>query len=151
MSFKIDIEFDDAELTRALNGLLSMGQDLSEMMDTIGQGVADSTKERFDTGLAPDGSPWKPSIRALAEGGKTLVKSGDLKTSFRHEVNGNEVVVGPTGASVIYAAIHQFGGKAGRNLASVIPARPFLGISQDDEIEISSVIGDFLREAADGR
>jgi len=166
MSFKIDIEFDDAELQRSLNGLLSMGEDLTLMMNRIGSAVEASTKERIDlTNLAPDGNPWKPSRRALADGGRTLVKSGDLRDSIHHEASGNEVVIGPE--DLPYAAIHQFGGvikpKNAKKLAFktplgmafldqvTIPARPYLGISRDDEAEISSILEDFMREAVNGR
>ncbi len=34
----------------------------------------------------------------------------------------------------MYARIHQFGGKAGRNHKVIIPARPFIPISKEDKI-----------------
>jgi phage gpG-like protein len=39
------------------------------------------------------------------------------------------------GSNVIYARIHQLGGRAGRGHKSLIPARPFL-VVQDEDMEI---------------
>ncbi len=47
---------------------------------------------------------------------------------------------------MIYAAIHQFGGRAGRGHAAKIPARPFLVVQDDDLEEIKEIILDYLKE-----
>ena len=56
-------------------------------------------------------------------------------------MRGDEVEVG---TNVEYAAIHQFGGdEVGIN----IPARPYLGLSPDNEADLLSVVEDFIEEA----
>jgi phage virion morphogenesis protein len=46
-----------------------------------------------------------------------------------------------------YARIHQLGGKAGRGRKTRLPARPYLGISEEDKEEVAGIIGDYLKEA----
>ena len=71
---------------------------------------------------------------------KILQDTGLLKNSARAEVTGNTLRVGPSGPAAIYAAIHQFGGKAGRGRKVTIPARPFLVVQPEDETELLDLI-----------
>ena len=55
------------------------------------------------------------------------------------------------GSNVIYSAIHEFGGKAGRNLSATIPARPYFrpAIAEwESEFMVSFMI-DFANAIAD--
>lgn len=147
-----------------LNGLINMGQDLTPLMDDIGAHVEMSTKERFDTNIAPDGTPWKPSRRAENEGGKTLLDSGHFRDSITRDVTGDSATIG---TNIIYAAIHQFGGtikaKNAKKLAFktpfgmafldevTIPARPVFGLSAEDTQVIPEIVTDHYREAIHGR
>jgi phage virion morphogenesis protein len=45
---------------------------------------------------------------------------------------------------VVYARIHQLGGKAGRGHAVTLPARPYIGISEDDIKEARAIIRDHM-------
>ena len=45
------------------------------------------------------------------------------------------------------AAIHQLGGKAGRGHAVTIPARPFLGVTEQDTTYIGEKAQDYLESA----
>lgn len=55
------------------------------------------------------------------------------------------------GTNVIYGAIHQFGGAAGRKDRRVtIPARPFLGVSNEDSTELLAIENDHLQRAWGG-
>lgn len=146
------------------------------MFETIGASLVTSATHRFETGVGPDGSPWPPSLRALAEGGKTLVLSARLMRSNTYVASDSGVEVG---TNVIYAAIHQLGGtiniparqqelhfrtnkrtgqqrfsKAKRATSSktasigahtvTMPARPWLGIDDDDAREIIRIAEDFV-------
>lgn len=157
-SFKISI--DDAAVQRAFDRLIRAGTDLTPAMDEIGAMLVSATQIRFERGHGPDGAAWKPSYRASAEGGKTLIKRGHLRDSITHQASKDEVRVG---TNVLYAAVHQFGAtirakgaghlkfRVGDRWTSkrqvTIPARPFLGVSQDDQIEIGNILGDYIREA----
>lgn len=49
------------------------------------------------------------------------------------------------GSRVPYARIHEFGGRAGRGLASVIPGRPYLNPAlQDEEPQIRGIVGTYV-------
>lgn len=50
------------------------------------------------------------------------------------------------GTNKVYAAIHQFGGNAGRKKKVKIPARPYLNLGDDAVDEIKSEIIDYLKK-----
>lgn len=141
----IRIEIDDKDVQQALNGMLARAEDLTPAMDRIGAALVTSVIHRFESGMGPDGLPWKPSERAVRERGKTLVDSGRLMASITH-VPGRDYV--DVGTNVVYAAIHQLGGQAGRGHAVTLPARPFLGIDEGDRADILAILGDYIMGAA---
>ena len=131
------------------------------LMTSIAEGLRTSTVERFGTGTSPEGERWQPSLRAK-EGGKTLVETTALRNSIRSQVSESGLAVG---TNDIRAATHQFGdtrtirakGKylmfcVGGNWVRVksvtvtIPARPFLGISSEDESDIKEQLMELLEE-----
>lgn len=144
---------DDAQVLASLRNLIALGRDASPAMRDIAAHGESSTRMRFRTETAPDGTPWKPSLRARITGGRTLTQDGHLSGSIsgRHGRDYAE-----WGVNRIYAAIHQFGGviaaKAGSlrfrlfggGFATVksvtIPARPYLGVSDDDKVDILDII-----------
>ncbi len=129
--------------------------DIAAAMAAVGEAIRTSTLERFDTGKGPDGRPWKTSIRAQQDGGKTLVDQRALSTSIHVESSAKGVEVG---TNLKYAAVHQFGAtirpkgdgllkfKIGDQWISKrevkIPARPYLGINEEDMQEIARTIED---------
>ena len=115
-------------------------------MDQIGRYLVDSTLRRFERERAPDGSPWLKSARALAEGGRTLTDTGRLRGSIAHTVTDGGRAV-EVGSNVLYAAIHQFGGRAGKGLRATIPARPYLGIDDRDRDAITRIVSRALEGA----
>ncbi|MDK4527298.1 phage virion morphogenesis protein, partial [Kingella kingae] len=46
----------------------------------------------------------------------------------------------------VYAAIHNFGGMAGRNRKVAIPARPFLILTNDDKQDLMNDVQDYFRQ-----
>ncbi|MCF1741253.1 phage virion morphogenesis protein [Paradevosia shaoguanensis] len=136
-------------------------EDSTDLFARIGAAITLSTQERFERGVAPDGNPWPKSIRALVNGGKTLFDTGYFMQSITFEASAESVLIG---SDAIQAAIHQFGGtitaKSGKGLAFkgahgdmvhvpsvTIPARPFLGLDDDDDREIIDITGEWLRNA----
>jgi HK97 gp10 family phage protein len=71
----------------------------------------------------------KPALRASAlvvqNAGKRNAPylTGNLRRSITHKVKGNFAKIG---TDVVYAAIQEFGGKAGRGKRSVIKGKPYL-------------------------
>jgi len=158
MAEGVGIRIDGTEAAGAVAAALAArADDPRGLFDRIGASLVVSTQQRFEAGREPDGSPWPPSVRALAESGQTLVQTGRLVQSLTHIPSEGQVEVG---TNVLYAAIHQFGGtitaQPGKRLAFqvggqkvfakkvTIPARPFLGIDQDDEAEIAAIAEDWL-------
>lgn len=143
------VEFDQAPVRDALARLAAVGARPERLMAVLGERLVDSTRRRFETNVAPDGSAWaplNPAYAAIRRPGPLLVQSGDLRGSVHFEVAGRTVRIG---SSMIYAAVHQFGAviKPVRARALVfqlgmqgfvrvksvrIPARPYLGISGAD-------------------
>lgn len=120
--------------------------------DDIGAALVVSTQERFDRETGPDGNPWPRSIRALADGGRTLTDTARLRNSITHLASDDQVAVG---TNVPYAGTHQGGAviraKTSRGLrfraagngawvtkeSVTIPPRPFLGLDAGDEAMIA--------------
>lgn len=48
------------------------------------------------------------------------------------------------GTNVLYGAIQHFGGRAGKGHRARIPARPYLGVSDDDRTELLTIVNDHL-------
>lgn len=160
-SIKAELSGDTAGLLKRLNHFSRLP--IRGVLNSIAEGLRTSTVERFTEEKSPEGKSWKPSIRAREEGGKTLTKTTQLKTSIRSEVSDSGLAVG---TNDIRAATHQFGddrtiraknkqyltfkiGGQWKKVTSVkvnIPARPFLGISKEDEQDIRDVLGEIIEE-----
>jgi phage virion morphogenesis protein len=138
------LTLESAEVQRALEILRRHLVDTSPLMAELGEIVLSQAQDSFENQATPDGDPWEPSQRALATGGQTLVDSGQLLASLGVAVLPEAVEVG---SNKLYAAIHQFGGKAGRGRAVEIPARPYLpDESTVDMVQISRAIDAFFAE-----
>lgn len=155
----IRIEFNDRDAETAITGLGLLFDDLTPVMEEIGETLVASTTDRFKAGTAADGSPWKPkSAATLAKyaKGKDRVDSRPLhgpslslsRTIF-HQAGARQVEVG---SNRVYAAMMHFGGakSAFPHLWGDIPARPFLGVSDDDRTAILEIVGEWFERAAGG-
>lgn len=83
---------------------------LTRPMGVIGQIVRDSVIENFRAERSPEGVPWKKSLRAIIQGGITLVDTAVLRNSIHHRAYADRVEIG---TPVKYAAVHQFGAGKG--------------------------------------
>jgi phage virion morphogenesis protein len=164
------VKVEDRAVREALNALARRVGDLQPVMQSIGEDVMERTKQRFETSTGPDGKRWQPNARATIEafidrrGGfgkrginkkgaalamnkRPLIDGGDLRRQFHVAATGNAVTIGN---SMIYAAIHQFGGQAGRGKKVTIPARPFLPVTNngslypDDRRRVLEAINGYL-------
>ena len=111
-------------------------------------GVIDRAIQRnFDEEGRPD--PWKPlspgyELRKFRKllGTKILELEGNLRRSIRIRIdtaNPSSVAI-VASSSLPYAAIHNFGGFAGRRRKTYIPPRPYLVLTKDDEEELGRAI-----------
>lgn len=117
------------------------------VLDALGQLGENQTKRRIaHEKTSPTGAAWRPN----RTGTSILVRDGFLRDSIHHVVEGEHSV--RWGSGLIYAAIHQVGGTIvpvnSRLLVFngvdglvfttrvVIPARPYLGVSAANAIQI---------------
>ena len=151
----IEITLDDAEVLKAINRLHAAARDLTPLMQEIGEHLLSTTRERFVSQTAPDGAPWTPLSEDYKQtkarnAHKILTLFGILRGQLNYRASKDRVEVG---SPTIYAGTHQFGagvgvfGTTSRGTPipwGNIPARPFLGVSDDDEREIGALVSDHL-------
>ena len=143
----ITIKIDNENVLNALDRLSKASANPRPAKLAIGESLVESTKKRFDTSTAPDGTPWAPNSAATLKrkrGTKPLIGEGTLRDEIAYAENGDDLIIF---SPMKYAAMQHFGGKKSEfpNLWGNIPARPFLGISEDDEEMIIETISDYLR------
>ena len=119
----------------------------AELLSHVAGIVEEASRTRLDeTKEGPDGAAWKSweeSTRKYYErqgwGHRSLLRGDDnLLKSIRSEVaaDSHSAMVG---ATMVYAAVHQFGWPA-RNIA----ARPYLGVSEGDARDVTDAVKDYL-------
>lgn len=128
-------------LQERLDKIAGIGFD--DVLETVGEVVESQVRRRITSEQeAPDGTPWEAWSKAYARtrhgNHSLLISGGALVDSLGFVVTRNMVEVG---SNMIYAGVHQFG-----NEAKGIPARPYLGLSDDDEREITAVIDGWIEE-----
>ena len=142
---QIHVDIQDDGFGRALGELLRRTANLKPVFEEIGSMLQTSAEQRFEKEEGPDGASWPdlaPSTRARrGAAAKMLRDSGHLYQSLSYSASRLRVAVG---ANRVYAAIHQLGGKAGRGKKVEIPARPYLGISDEDRQSIGEILADRL-------
>ena len=120
---QIDIEVSGIhEAIAELSKLSRTAKEIEPIHREIGNMIQNSIEESFEKEASPFGKAWTPSKKAS---GKTLTDTGTLSSSFTVDADDDEVRVG---TNLVYAPIHQFGGKAGRKRSVTLPARPFLPV-----------------------
>ena len=140
---EIRIESEGLErLNRRLAEMTAGLKDFGPLLEGLGAEVESQTRRRIsEEKAAPDGKPWKAWSDAYGEtrhGGHSLLEGeGDLLDSIQYVVDGDRVEIG---TNLIYGAIHQFGGD---EVGIAIPARPYLGVSQENEEDLLAVLDDW--------
>ena len=158
--YDIRLEGDTRAMLRRIRSFSEI--DRRSINAALAQGVRESTLERFRQGKSPDGRRGKSSKRAILEGGKTLVKTAQLRNSIHARSDASGFAVG---TNAKHAATHQFG-EPGRIIRArrkkalrfqigdkwimrkqvkvKIPARPFLGLSDEDMQEMKATVEGFI-------
>lgn len=151
-----------------LQGMLDRAKNFRPVLAEIGEDQTESTKRRFSTAKAPDGTPWaQNSATTIARYGDLFARKKDgtrskkteakiagkkpltgetraLATTINYQVlSDNEV---GTGSPMVYAAMQQFGGQKSDfpHLWGNIPARPFLGASEADKTNIADLVRSYM-------
>lgn len=158
-------EYDDAELTAALAKVTAHLTDMTDLMQDLGEMLQDSTKQRFSEGTAPDGTAWAPKSQTTLDAYRRREKkqpnanldfrplfgpTGRLSSEIFYQADATSVEIG---SSLIYSGVMHFGAAKGEfgtaaNGSSIpwgpIPARPFIGVSDDDRTNVTAEITEYL-------
>jgi phage virion morphogenesis protein len=164
---KITVRLNDTLVLDRLRQLLDNLGDLRPAMREVAGVMADEAESSLEGQRAPDGTPWETLADSTIEErtklgywpGRILQRTGRLAASISSDFGPNFAVAG---TNVEYAAAHQFGaktkpteirprnkkalafgGRVGAKVnhpGSTIPARPFLGLSQDGEDEVLDIL-----------
>lgn len=167
-----NVSLDDTLVAQRIAEIAQRLGNLSPAMMAIGETLTESTKRRFDTSTAPDGSRWAPNAQATIEASvgrvkgayrkdgklskkgtqaamakRPLVDSGLLQDSFAWQLvdGGQGVEVGTNRFAGEWdggAAVFHFGRHDGS-----IPAREIVGMSPADEVEVMDIIDRFCQQA----
>ena len=141
----IEIKVDASDLERKLRGVVLGLQQPAELMADLSEVMYNEVIKNFEMQGRPSWKKLSPVTLAKKKGNRKLQEGGanseDLIGSFEARVEGNTAVVSN---AVTYAAIHNFGGKAGRGLKVDIPARPFMTIPASGRQALADACADFL-------
>lgn len=147
----ITIQLNDQRIRQEMAWLRQMLSDMTPVMQSVGELLVERTKRRFATSTDPEGHPWAPNAPAtirsyLRRFGGTFRRDGSLSRRGQLMAARKKPLIGETrqlmqtlyyratrdrveiGSPMQYAAIHQFGGRAGRGHRVQIPARPYFPI-----------------------
>lgn len=163
----ITLEITNDQITPALQRTVSALANPLPLFQDLGEYLVKSTTDRFPTGRAPDGSVWAPKspVTIARQGGRRTNRldtrplfgpSGSLSSTINYEAFPDRI---EWGSPMIYAAVQQLGaakGAFGQTSRGApipwgnIPARPFLGISAEDETAILDIVAEWFEAAAAG-
>jgi phage virion morphogenesis protein len=155
----LQVDIDDRRIAEAFDELRRHGADLRPAFDDIGQHLDRSHRERWDREESPDGERWAPLSPATQaskpkNADKILILNAHLRDTLAAQATARSLRFG---TNRIYGAVHQFGaakGAFGRTARGGpipwgnIPARPYLGVSAEDETEILAILADHLAVSA---
>lgn len=117
--------------------------DPQELADNLAALIETQTKRRIaDEKTAPDGTPWEGWSTRYAltrkPNNRLLVDSQSLLDSIASEDSTNSAAV-RVGTNMVYGNVHQFGWDQRH-----IPARPYLGLSDDNTTEVIEALTAYL-------
>lgn len=127
------------EIVRRLRNLYFDNEKMQKFSRLAGAEMVNRTEERFYNQHDLSRQPWLPSKRALEQGGKTLRDTGRLMASLTYIALPDGVT---WGTNVIYARMMHYGGSKAMfpHLWGDIPARPFMGMNEDDNYAVLNII-----------
>ena len=143
----IEIKIDSQEVERKLQEIATKTSDLKPLMKNIAGIFASAAEDNFAEEGRPD--KWQDLSKVTKKlrekkgkwPGQILQVSGQLASSVNTYYDNDSAVIG---SNIEYAAIHQLGGQAGRNKKVIIPARPYLKLTDDDFEEIINIFENYI-------
>lgn len=158
----LEVKINITGMTHELDAIRRRLENPTQLMDSIAAELVSEAEHQLENESGPAGK-WPDLKVSTIERrrktknwpGKMLQVSGGLASSIQgfHDSHMAGVRAG-SGPSKNYAAIHQFGGKAGRGHKTTIPARPFLPIrgmpgsgdlSDQAKKAVGGIVEDYLK------
>lgn len=145
----IQTRVDNQRVLDALNGLMKRSQDARPALQDMGEYFIESTKRRFATKTAPDGSKWRDNspvtIERKGRNDPLIGESRRMSNEIHYRATATTL---EWGSSLVYFAMQQNGGlkSAYPHLWGNIPARQSLGLSSEDEIMALEILQEHLAE-----
>lgn len=161
---RVEIDVDIGAVNRQLAGMAAQldGNGRTRMLEDMGEYLLRSTRDRGVLQISPDGKPWAALSPRYAKY-KQKKRPGVPILKFDYHMQGDQLssqVEGNTlyvGTNAVYGATHQFGRRTtitdpetGISFEAEIPARPWLGVSQEDDTEILQIARDHLESGLTG-
>ncbi|MFZ6644431.1 phage virion morphogenesis protein [Undibacterium sp. TJN25] len=168
------IEIQSLAVDALLTQLHAKLDDMSPLLQVIGEDMIERTKLRFVTATGPDGVRWQPNaqvtlVNYLQKKGGFSKKTGKITAKGQQLVSGKRPLQGQSGdlarqfsyrvlagtqltvaSSMVYAAMQQYGGTKAKypKLWGDIPARQFFPVQADGQLypDEENKIVDRLRE-----
>lgn len=150
----VNLVLIDKEVQTAFKRLEHAAVDLSPAMRKIAQTMATVTEDNFAAEGRPKWQALSDATKHMRIGGnKAYKKNGELKASAKRLQEAGFKILQHTGAlassittdyssrdatigsNLIYAAIQHFGGQAGPGLKVTIPAREYMPIDADGNLQ----------------
>ncbi|WP_420788918.1 phage virion morphogenesis protein [Shewanella algae] len=133
-----------------LAAIAAKGEKLGPLMNDIGDVLLFSHQARNAQGIAPDGTTWaalSPTTQALKPRHKTtpLRLNDILLNQLAYQADDHSLELG---SNMVYAAMQQFGGTTSPKSmipGREIPARPFLGLSDEDEAAVLEMVAEYFQ------
>lgn len=154
------------EISPLLDRLQLHLSDMTEVMELLGEMMIEHTKERFKTGAGPDGTGWAPTSQTTLDAYKArgdradprplFGPTGRLSSEVSYTVGLDRTSV-EWGSNMIYAGVMHFGaakgafGQTSRGSSipwGDIPARPWLGVSEENMSNVAARLELWLRDVA---
>lgn len=142
-SLQFGVTIDDRAVRRRLNDLIRRGEDLAPLLSDIGEYLDLAHRDRWDKEIDPDGAPWLPLALSTREAKERkgrdngiLIESTDLRDLLRYQIGTNVL---DFGTDRIYGATQHFGDDD-----RGIPARAWLGFSDQDLDAIQDIVRDYI-------
>jgi phage virion morphogenesis protein len=128
----MQIIIDNAALQHKLDAAAARLTDATPLMQRLSMSLLDDTEQNFAAQGRPRWAGLSPRYAAKRRGGMILQKSGQLAGSITAFHDATSAAVG---SNKVYAAIHHFGGVAGRGHKSKIPSRPYLPVDKNGNLQ----------------
>jgi len=170
MSDPFVIHVDTAEADAWFGRLLDRGERLGGLMKSVSDILADSTNRRFLDGVGPDGVRWVPlrdgsGRTPLNDSGRmryeNLASSGEdfaeiratAKQAAYHQFGTDPyVILAKPGKALSWPGLPPRTTRAGKTVPGAVkkvnhpglPARPFIGLSEDDRERIGNTAASWV-------